>query len=175
MVEDWHMQILCVFPDFVIAKNPYLLANKWFCTYSIRSIFRASALQISSHLVRPSGTRVHCCTIFHLRSGLWNIVQGGKAIYGVADCKWGHRGKNWPNWVPFFLKSPLTQCSGWPKKISPKISTQISTEMGLFWGVWSLCGNWGWMRKLGLYRGMSKLTEEWANFTMKHHKLMIND
>ena len=70
---------------------------------------------------------VHCCTIFHLRSGLWNIVQGGEAIYGVADCKWGHRGKSWPNWVPFFSKTPLTQCSGWPKKISPKISTQIST------------------------------------------------
>ena len=44
---------------------------------------------------------VHCCTIFHLRSGLWNIVQGGEAMYVVVDCKWGRRGKILPNWVPY--------------------------------------------------------------------------
>ena len=58
----------------------------------------------------PPPPLVHCCTIFHLRSGLWNIEQGGKAIYGVVDCKWGHRCKIWPNWVPFFLLQKLL----WP-------------------------------------------------------------
>ena len=98
-----------------------------FSGFSRQNWYMGCSLKIQMYISTDNGILVHCCTIFHLRSGLWNIVQGGEAIYGVADCKWGHRGKSWPNWVPFFSKTPLTQCSGWPKKISPTISTQIST------------------------------------------------
>ena len=59
---------------------------------------------------------VHCCTIFHLRSGLWNIGQDGKAIYGVVDCKWGRRDKTWPNWVPFFFENSFDPMFWVPKK-----------------------------------------------------------
>ena len=98
---------------------------------------------------------VHCCTIFEIwvvkySTGWWGHIMGLQIVNGATGAKVDQIG------CCFFQKLLWPNVLGDLKKISPKISTQISTQMFFLGGVWSLCGNWGSMRKLGLYRGMGK-------------------
>ena len=67
----------------------------------------------------------------------------------------------------FFQKLLWPNVLGDLKKNHQKFPHKFSHKWVFFGGVWSLCGNWGSMRKLRFNRGMGKLTEEWENFYNK--------